>query len=518
MTTRKNLEVIGNLHDHPLAELLTEIGQSALNGALRISAAGQKIIIYFDGGEIVFAVSNARQHRLYNILLREKKLAPGQLAGIPGFINDLNLKTNLIQNDLLPEHDVNAYFSMQIREILLDALTWQEGNWSFSSLVRAKADIRFRVETADMLFHYGRQIQPENIIRRFKSLEERFAVRSGMPVYINLLPAESFVFSRFENESLSVEEIKGLCGLAEREILKTLYILWLGGFLVRQKWDSAFSREKMSAILSAKIELKQPAFVPQTASEKPDAPVADQEAEIAEAAEEEKISLEEYLERTEQSVTHYEALDVPPEADFAQIKAAYFLLAKRFHPDLFHRRIEDLTHRRIQKAFTEIAQAYETLRNPEVREVYDFKLRKEISTLSSKKRTDNISPQETAELLERQALENFEQGYDLLMEDNCEEAVAYLARAVHLADGNARYHAYYGKALAYDKTTYRQAEAEFQAALRVEPDNLDYRLMLAELFIKIGLVKRAEGELSRILEKSPANYEARSLLDSLLTK
>ena len=50
------------------------------------------------------------------------------------------------------------------------------------------------------------------------------------------------------------------------------------------------------------------------------------------------------------------------------------------------------------------------------------------------------------------------------------------------------------------------------------PTTADYRLMLAELFIKIGLVKRAEGELTRILEKSPNNREARSLLDSLLNK
>ena len=117
-----------------------------------------------------------------------------------------------------------------------------------------------------------------------------------------------------------------------------------------------------------------------------------------------------------------------------------------------------------------------------------------------------------------QAAENFEVGFNLVMEDDYDEAIAYLARAVHLAGGTARYRAYYGKALSANKETYRQAEAELQAALRIEPDNLDYRLMLVNLFIKIGLIKRAEGELTRILEKSPNNYEARSMLDSLLDK
>jgi tetratricopeptide (TPR) repeat protein len=121
-------------------------------------------------------------------------------------------------------------------------------------------------------------------------------------------------------------------------------------------------------------------------------------------------------------------------------------------------------------------------------------------------------------MMKEQAAENFEQGFDLIMNQEYEEAAAYLARAVHLAGGNARYRAFFGKALSANKETFRQAEAEFQAALRIEPDNTDYRLMLAELFVKIGLIKRAEGELGRILEKSPGHWEARSLLDSLHSK
>jgi cytochrome c-type biogenesis protein CcmH/NrfG len=120
--------------------------------------------------------------------------------------------------------------------------------------------------------------------------------------------------------------------------------------------------------------------------------------------------------------------------------------------------------------------------------------------------------------IEKQASENFEQGFSYLMEENYDEAVQLLARAVHLAGGNARYRAYYGKALTGNKNTYRQAEAEFQAALRLDGDNTDYRLMLGELYVNIGLFKRAEAELQRVLEKAPNNWEARSLLDSLRNK
>lgn len=520
MTAQNNLEVKGNILDHSLAEILVEIAQAALNGSLKLSHGEQKIVIYFDGGDAVFAASNSRHDRLFHILLREEKIMPSELSKIPNFANDMELKINLVKAEILTEKEANEILSAQVRQILQDALEWHEGNWTFSPLVRLKGDIRVPLDLPDMLFSYGRKMPAEKIVRRFKSMDERFGARMEMPVHINLLSSEAFVFSRLDGGAKhSIEDIKNLSGLAEAETLKILYTLWLGGFLIRQRWHSAFSPENLSAILSAKFELKSKAFVPQPVPAKvvDNKPFAEQAAEETENAKRE-IVLEEYLERIENALTYYEILDVSLEAAAPEIKSAYFGLAKRFHPDLFYRRVEDELHRRIQSAFTELAQAYETLRNTDSREVYDFRLRKELANLAKRSQTNKNVPQNTAQLLEEQAAENFELGFDLVMEEQFSEAIAYLARAVHLAGGTARYHAYYGRALSANKETYRQAEAELQAALRIEPDNLDYRLMLGNLFIKIGLVKRAEGELNRILEKTPNNYEARSLLDSLLDK
>ena len=45
-----------------------------------------------------------------------------------------------------------------------------------------------------------------------------------------------------------------------------------------------------------------------------------------------------------------------------------------------------------------------------------------------------------------------------------------------------------------------------------------YRLILAEFFIQVNLMKRAEGELNRLLAIYPSNREARALLDSIRAK
>ena len=520
MSNQNNFEVNGTLLEHPLSELLAEIAQSNLSGAFRVSRSDQKIVIYFDGGDIVFAASNSKNHRLFHMLIRDEKIFPPQLREIPNFSNDLELKANLLKKEIFTAKQLDEFFAAQVAQILRDTLDWNEGIWNFSPLVRIKAEMHVSFDLADMLFSYARALPNEKIARRFKSLEERFGKRKERPAQISLTPQEAFTFARLDGESHSIEDIKTLSGLSEMETLKSLYVLWLGGFLVRQRWNSAFSRDALAAILAARFELKSKAYDVQTVKEKPAEKIVEEkkpEEKPPERAAE--ITLEDYLERIERKVTYYEVLDVSTEAQTPEIKTAYFQLAKRFHPDLFYRRVEDALHNRIQNAFTVLAHAYETLRNTELREVYDFKLRKELADLERRgKSAASNEPQTPTQILEEQAADSFEQGFTLLMDEEYEDAIPFLARAVHHVGGNARYRAYFGKALSANKETYRQAESEFQAALRLEPENLDYRLMLADLFIKIGLNKRAEGELRRILEKAPNNHEARSLLDSLLNK
>jgi Tfp pilus assembly protein PilF len=64
----------------------------------------------------------------------------------------------------------------------------------------------------------------------------------------------------------------------------------------------------------------------------------------------------------------------------------------------------------------------------------------------------------------------------------------------------------------------RTAETEIQAALKIEPNNASFRVMLAELYQQIGLRKRAEHEAARALSADPNNKSARALLSNLTGK
>ena len=151
MESRNNLETNGNLRINPLAELLVEISHIKLNGSLRMENAAEKIALYFDAGEVVFAVSNVRQHRLFESLLQAGKMTKEELVTIPEFTNDLALKEFLLQNNLCGEEEIKKFLSLQISAILKTALSWREGEWTFSPLVRIKGDFRFAVDLPNAL-------------------------------------------------------------------------------------------------------------------------------------------------------------------------------------------------------------------------------------------------------------------------------------------------------------------------------------------------------------------------------
>jgi predicted Zn-dependent protease len=167
---------------------------------------------------------------------------------------------------------------------------------------------------------------------------------------------------------------------------------------------------------------------------------------------------------------------------------------------------------RVQNAFAAMMQANESLKSQESRDVYDYRMRKELAEIENAK----VQSQPADHRRDGdEAAANFDRGFTLMMDNDVAAAIPYLARAVHYAPKVAKYHSYYGKALSSDRASRHKAEGEMQAAIKIEPDNPTFRLMLAEFFIDVGLMKRAEGELNRLLAIFPSNREAQTLLASL---
>ncbi len=510
MTPQSELEIKGTFFAHPFAELLVEIAQGRVDGSLRLSHNEKKCVVYFKGGRVVFAVSNARSTRLFDTLLRRETLKKDDLVQIPNFENDFELASFLQEKGLLTKEDSDRLFAEQIEGILVDILSWPEGEWIFSSLARVRDGLAFEIDVTRLLVDFSRCMAVDIVLGRFRSLDESFSRSDTPETGCDLKMEEAFVLSRADYGELSAAGIVSVAAMPEATALHAIYRLWLGGLLVRNDWQPAFSKEAVAAMKGAKLGIRTEAKlrgapVPEVEEKAPE-PVAEAVPNELDVA----ITLEEYLARVEKAATHYDILGVDVKAEADELKRAYFYLAKNFHPDRYHSEGGDKL-KRIQSAFTGLAQAHETLKNAESREVYDYRMRKEIAD-REKRAAGNVGEQD---LKVEQASENFERGFNLLMDNEVDAALPFLARAVHFNPQNARYHAYYGKALSSDKNQRHKAESELQAALKLDANNPTFRLLLAEFFIQHNLLKRAEGELTRLIAVFPSNREALDMLERL---
>jgi hypothetical protein len=318
MTPQNNLELKGKFADFPLAELLVEIAEAQLNGSLRFSHEDRKIAAYFRKGELVYAISNARSARLFDILLREKKIDKKRLLQIPNFTGDLELGMALVADGSFTKQEIDAFFSTQIEEILRESLIWETGEWNFNPLAQIREGIDFKTNLRQLLAEYSRNLSGEAVFKRFRSLQESFSAKDLMEATINLNPHEAFILSRFSGMEMTIEEVKTVSSLPDAAVFQTLYTLWLGGFVIRKHWNSAFSERHISQIKSANLMLVKTASVPsETRPEtkfEPPKPTAEDfaqpDSEVPATVEEEKISLEEYLTQVENAANHYEVLGV----------------------------------------------------------------------------------------------------------------------------------------------------------------------------------------------------------------
>jgi hypothetical protein len=367
----------GRLNDQPLVELVQEISDARLSGALRLARASAKAAVYFDGGQVAAALSNLRAFRLVEVLRRSGAAEPARFEPlVREGMSDEQTGLVLLRTGLLDEAGLRKVHERQSREVLSELLRWADGEWSFDPRVRlAGLQQGGQLEVAAMLTESARALPPEFVAARMRDDEEvapaegaQEKVESGM----RLLPSEAFILSRVYTP-MRLAEVVALGGLPESETRRAVYVLTLAGLLERPERTPALPAEALREAVARQQRPGAAQAAQQAAPGVPARQTGEREPPpepVAEGTVEELFALA-------RGANHYEVLGLARSATSADVKRVYYTHARRLHPDRFRRDADEGQRQRIDAAFAKVTQAYETLKDASLRAAYDLKLSKQ---------------------------------------------------------------------------------------------------------------------------------------------
>ena len=451
----------GQLSEQPLAELIREISAKSLGGRLRLEHDRVHAVIYFENGNIDYAASNLRTLRLREYLRKSELVSEDKLdERVP----DLELLKQLCARNLVSATAAEQIQTKQVGDVLRLALLWTDGAWEFESRSRLEEKLNLNLDVGSLLLEAARRLPAEFIGSRFSDRAEVISPVTDPLVNNNLLPAEVFLLSRLD-QPMSLRELIAISGIGEQETLQLVYSLALTGIVQREQWKSVLRDQKPAP--------------------RPVEPVAAPPVEREQPREIELADVESFLARVKTAQTHYDVLGVNREVSAESLKTIYYQLARSYHPDRFRKSHASLVTR-LEAAFARIKQAYDTLRDDNLRANYNTKI------ATARKKAEQVVAEPAPQAPTPQP--------ETVIERVAESA----------ADRAAR-----GRMLAGNEKTRRAAEAELLAAIKLEPKNAEYRVMLAELYRDLGLKLRAKGEAERAVAADPYNRKARDLLRDL---
>ena len=497
----------GQLSEHPLAELITEICAKGLFGALRVKRERVRAVIYFEAGQLIYATSNLRVYRLTEYV-RKLGLITAEIAKTKENASDFEVAATLLSSGVLTGKALSRIRSEQVADVLRMLLLLTDGDWSFESRARLTEAVQLKLNLTQLLIEAGRRLDLKFASSRFLNPEELISPGSISAAQSSLSATEGFLLSRVEGP-ISVSELTTISGIREQDARRMIYALVVAGLLKREFQSPAMPTAGQPAAKASALVARGRASIKEPAA-----------SDITESQRDPTEELTEFLDALDRATSHYGVLQASAQANPADIKNAYHSLARRFHPDRFHELSGTPLHTRLESAFARITQAHELLSDATQRASYDLKLaaaRKvsaSVQTSRSAHGSRMVEPGEHDYEL-KTAEQRFHEGLTALQLGQVNVAISCLSAAAKIAPGEHSYRAHYGRALAANQKTRRLAETELLAAIKLAPENAAYRVMLASLYRSLGLPKRAVGELERALSLDPENAEAKQLLRRL---
>ncbi len=203
---------------------------------------------------------------------------------------------------------------------------------------------------------------------------------------------------------------------------------------------------------------------------------------------------------------YYDILGVRKDATLVEIKKAYYRLVKELHPD---GTVRKKVSKEDEARFVSITEAYQLLRDPNKRRVYDRELiiEQEGGADPAAQRTQ-APTNKTAEVYFKNAVFRYKKG-------EIKQALSLFEAALHLDRDNPRYLSYYGLCLSCNASTIHKAREYCEKAIEMEFYQPSYYTNLGIVYYNARLYSRAKKQFEFALKWDPDNIRALEYMHKL---
>lgn len=527
----------GSLSEGALPTLLRAVYVGRKTGVLHFTRGQDVRSVRFRQGHILSAQSSVPSEHLGEVLVRNELLSSADLerAGARKRATGKQLGQTLMEMGLIDPEQLEDALALHVREVLLSVFSWNSGEYSFEDAAAAAfhGEPTLKLSTGEMILETVRLLQNPHVVRAALGNPDRVLDLSTDPLLrfqkVTLSPTDGYVLSRVDGV-MKARDIIEMIPLPQEEVEKSLYGLLCTGII---EFAPPTTRAAPEARRPSSAQASAPAAPAKPQA--PPAPEADARRKEEDArAKEIEARRKEILDAYDglKTKNHFEVLGLPRASSEAQVKEAYFHLAKRFHPDTHHDPAMDDLAPRLEAVFIRLGQAYEVLRNPRTRGPYEADLAARAPRVpraagdpatpaqGSPQQPSSSSappPPPDARLEARRALEAMAAAEKHMAEGKYWDAIQLLEHAIQWLDGKnlTRARIALGRSYAKNPKWAKQAETILKSAIASAPKSADAHLVLGQLYAGQGLRSRAVTTLRRALELQPDYEEAAAALSAL---
>jgi tetratricopeptide (TPR) repeat protein len=430
---------------------------------------------FFQKGTLIQVKTNVPEERLGEVLYKLERINKDAHAAMDEFVEpNQNIGEVLRSRGVISEQDLSDALTYQMRETTLNVFRFFDADISFQERDDFTAAVDEPKISIPFLIEYGiRRMQPNAALNSFLSRE------------IPFLKRKSFAYLLTLDEKEILDKITGKD--SSEAILRTMTAP--PDFF----WKSLYLFYCLDLIDLKKGAQKQaPAASPEASGKAAPGPGGGAQGTITDVL---------AFHQAKGQKTLYELLEISKTASEEDVKKAYFLMARRFHPDRFDRSVASQHKAQIDEVFDSITNAYRVLSNKEKRAAYDS--------------SAPAGAQEEVQDAFKRADIKFRQGKTLFGMERYDEAVAFLEESIRLRRDKADYYLLLAMTESKIPNYVKKAETDFLTAIRLEPWNPEGYMGLGFLYKNEGLHTKAIRQFEKALEVEPEHVQARHELEEL---